>query len=297
MDGFELNDGSGNVTARAEYSTSGSTTSRTGTTDTPFWFNGRYGVQTDANGILYMRARYYNPYLCRFLNPDPVGFSGGVNFYAYADGNPISSLDPSGEYVWVIAGAIIGAAIDGGLDFTMQMRSGEPIDWYSVGATTTRGAIVGTVSSLAGPTAGTMVKGAGGLATGLGAKVVSTGISAAGSAGGQMTYNAIQGNALSDGMGSAALFGAGGQVVANAFPVKGVSTLAQANYFAPQSLPSMFASQNSKMLTASIFASSAVGAGSYFMPQAEPVHASVFNSSVISTPSANPGGMNRGILK
>jgi hypothetical protein len=51
---------------------------------------------TDANGLLYMRARYYNPYLCRFINPDPVGFSGGMNFYAYADGNPVSNIDPFG---------------------------------------------------------------------------------------------------------------------------------------------------------------------------------------------------------
>ena len=42
------------------------------------------------------RARYYNPYLCRFLNPDPSGFGGGLNFYAYANGNPISYLDPFG---------------------------------------------------------------------------------------------------------------------------------------------------------------------------------------------------------
>jgi len=62
----------------------------------PFLFNGRYGVQTDPNGLLYMRARYYNPYLCRFINPDPSGFKGGMNFYAYANGNPDSYLDPYG---------------------------------------------------------------------------------------------------------------------------------------------------------------------------------------------------------
>jgi len=28
---------------------------------TPFWFNGRYGVMTDASGLYYMRARYYHP--------------------------------------------------------------------------------------------------------------------------------------------------------------------------------------------------------------------------------------------
>ena len=31
-----------------------------------------------------------------FLNPDPSGFVGGLNFYAYANGNPISYLDPFG---------------------------------------------------------------------------------------------------------------------------------------------------------------------------------------------------------
>jgi hypothetical protein len=55
---------------------------------------------TDSNGLLYMRARYYNPYLCRFLNPDPTGFSGGINFYAFANGNPVSYLDPFGLSGW-----------------------------------------------------------------------------------------------------------------------------------------------------------------------------------------------------
>jgi RHS repeat-associated protein len=91
-----LTDGSGNVTDRIEYSPYATTTYRSGTNDTPFLYNGRYGVQTDSNGLLYMRARYYNPYICRFLNPDPSGFSGGLNFYAYADGNPISLIDPFG---------------------------------------------------------------------------------------------------------------------------------------------------------------------------------------------------------
>lgn len=51
---------------------------------------------TDPNGLLQMRARYYSPYLCRFVSEDPAGFAGGMNFYAYADGNPVSFLDPFG---------------------------------------------------------------------------------------------------------------------------------------------------------------------------------------------------------
>jgi len=91
-----LSGDNGLVTDRMEYSLYGSTTYRVGTNDTPFLFNGRYGVQTDPNGLIYMRSRYYNPYLCRFINPDPSGFKGGLNFYAYAAGNPVSYLDPFG---------------------------------------------------------------------------------------------------------------------------------------------------------------------------------------------------------
>jgi RHS repeat-associated protein len=86
----------GLVTDRIEYSAYGLTTYRAGTNDTPFLFNGKYGVQTDASGLLYMQARYYNPYLCRFVSADPSGFAGGLNHYAYANGNPVSYLDPFG---------------------------------------------------------------------------------------------------------------------------------------------------------------------------------------------------------
>ena len=91
-----LSGDNGLVTDRIEYSLYGLTTYRAGTNDTPFLYNGRYGVQTDPNGLLYMRSRYYNPYLCRFINPDPSGFNGGLNLYAYANGNPVSYLDPFG---------------------------------------------------------------------------------------------------------------------------------------------------------------------------------------------------------
>jgi hypothetical protein len=51
---------------------------------------------TDPNGLLDMHARYYNPFLCRFISSDPSGFKGGLNFYAFANGNPVSFVDPFG---------------------------------------------------------------------------------------------------------------------------------------------------------------------------------------------------------
>jgi RHS repeat-associated protein len=106
----------GNVTDRMSYSLYATMTYRVGTNDTPFLFNGQYGVMTDPNGLLYMRARYYNPFLCRFLNPDPSGFSGGINFYAYANGNPVSYLDPTGLQSWMGAGyGALSGPLSGGL--------------------------------------------------------------------------------------------------------------------------------------------------------------------------------------
>lgn len=91
-----ITDQSGAVITRFDYSPYGLTTHQEGDTDTLFRYNGRYGVLTDASGLLHMRARFYNPNLRRFLNSDPAGFLGGFNFFAYADGNPISNIDPFG---------------------------------------------------------------------------------------------------------------------------------------------------------------------------------------------------------
>jgi RHS repeat-associated protein len=63
----------------------------------PFKYIGEYGVMDDGNGLLYMRARYYDPEVGRFINKDPIGFGGGdLNLYAYAGNNPVNFVDPVG---------------------------------------------------------------------------------------------------------------------------------------------------------------------------------------------------------
>ena len=65
-----------------------------------FLYNGEYGVATDANGLYYMCARYYNPEIKRFINQDvvigEVTNTPSMNRYAYVQGNPISYVDPFG---------------------------------------------------------------------------------------------------------------------------------------------------------------------------------------------------------
>lgn len=86
----------GMVHDRVEYSIYGQITARNGFSDLLFLYNGRYGVCTDPNGLYLMQARYYNPYIRRFINADPSGFGGGLNWYAFADGNPLLLIDPFG---------------------------------------------------------------------------------------------------------------------------------------------------------------------------------------------------------
>jgi RHS repeat-associated protein len=57
-----------------------------------FGFTGEY---TDANGLLFLRARYYNPLAGRFFQMDPSRQE--MNPYQYSMGNPILYTDPSGN--------------------------------------------------------------------------------------------------------------------------------------------------------------------------------------------------------
>jgi len=47
-------------------------------------------------GLYYYKARVYAASIGRFSQPDPIGFSGGTNLYAYVGNDPINFVDPTG---------------------------------------------------------------------------------------------------------------------------------------------------------------------------------------------------------
>jgi RHS repeat-associated protein len=125
-----LTDSVGTPTVKYAYQPYGFTYRETvppgGTDSNLFTFVGGLGVQDEGGGLFYMKNRFYDANTGRFLQRDPIGFEGGINLYAYANGNPLSYIDPNGtaslgEWAWwglnkavkttVVIGSTVGAVI------------------------------------------------------------------------------------------------------------------------------------------------------------------------------------------
>jgi RHS repeat-associated protein/uncharacterized repeat protein (TIGR01451 family) len=87
-----LTDSKGQLVERIRYDSFGATN---GSAFTRYLYAGREFDQ--AAGLLYVRARYYQPQFGRFITEDPLGFGGGdTNFYSYVGNDPVNSTDPLG---------------------------------------------------------------------------------------------------------------------------------------------------------------------------------------------------------
>ena len=93
-------DGHGNLvngkdnSSTTVYDAYGNKTEDIGIGDAPFGYCGEY---TDlSSGLIYLRNRYYDPSIGRFISEDPV--KNGLNWYIYCSNNPINRIDPFGLF-------------------------------------------------------------------------------------------------------------------------------------------------------------------------------------------------------
>ena len=68
----------------------------------PYYFTcRRLNILDNGNlEVYYYRHRSYDCYTGRFLQPDPIGYSDGMNLYSYVKQNPIIYTDPFGKSIW-----------------------------------------------------------------------------------------------------------------------------------------------------------------------------------------------------
>ena len=102
----------------------GAIRSETGTSDNTRRFTGKE-FDADCN-LYYYGARYYDPYIGRFTQRDPI--ADGVNWYAYTRNNPLKFVDPNGkEPVQSHAGT---------LEQAMGILNIEKLNWRNIGKAT-----------------------------------------------------------------------------------------------------------------------------------------------------------------
>ncbi len=89
-----MTDANANISHKYQYGNYGEVLQNEEADYNPFRYVGKYGVMYEDSTLYFMRARYYDAEIGRFITEDPIW---SANLYPYADCNPIVSIDPNGE--------------------------------------------------------------------------------------------------------------------------------------------------------------------------------------------------------
>ena len=86
----------GNLTSSPKYDVYGAVRANAGTASTKQGFVGSLGHVIDTEtGLIYMRARYYDPANGRFVSQDPENRHS--NWFNYCQNNPTNRIDSNGK--------------------------------------------------------------------------------------------------------------------------------------------------------------------------------------------------------
>ena len=144
-DVVQLTDSSGAVTKSYDYDPYGVALMDDDPGDAnPYRYCGEYTDQE--SGYVYLRARYYDPSIGRFISVDAA--TDGHNWYSYCAGNPVNRWDPSG-HSWKDFLTGIGRAIDDNIFFGFFGALGGKNAAYGSSKDYYAGRLFGDVASMA----------------------------------------------------------------------------------------------------------------------------------------------------
>lgn len=96
--------------------------------------------------LYYLQSRYYDFANCRFINADANGFLS-ANMFAYCENNPINGCDPSGEWVHLVVGAVLGAVANVATSYLSAKTNGENYSLLCAGIDAASGAVSGALAA------------------------------------------------------------------------------------------------------------------------------------------------------
>jgi RHS repeat-associated protein len=108
-----LTSSSGVKEASVTYDAYGNITGTTGTANTPLGYDAQY--TSSDTGLIYMRARTYDPATAQFVSRDPFAPISGEP-YSYSGDNPLNADDPSGLLFGLPSWEEVGEGIAGAGD-------------------------------------------------------------------------------------------------------------------------------------------------------------------------------------
>ena len=97
----------------------------TGSATTPLGYDGQY-TNSDT-GLIYLRARSYDPATAQYLSVDPLAAITGER-YSYAGDHPVNEIDPTGLGDWLGLGIPSpGEGVDGATPLSSKTTMGEEL--------------------------------------------------------------------------------------------------------------------------------------------------------------------------
>ena len=102
--------------------------------------------------LYYLQSRYYDFANCRFINADTFATTDAngflsANMFAYCENNPINGCDPSGEWVHLVVGAVLGAVANVATSYLSAKTNGENYSLLCAGIDAASGAVSGALAA------------------------------------------------------------------------------------------------------------------------------------------------------